>query len=453
VLRYDPSLDSRAFEPVLTALELVLPGLHPIRAGMVAVRARGPARYYGSEKAAALTVLGTVADLGVDRARVGIADGLFAAERAAKAIHRDAITVVPPGKAGAFLAPQPISTLDDPELASLLPRLGIRTLGEFAALAPSDVAARFGPFGARLHALASGRDPRPATPRIPPRDVEAVIDFEPPLETSDQIAFGVRAASDEFVTELLAQRLVCTALRVELVGDRGETSERVWLHPRSFTAAEVVDRVRWQVDGATKRIGSTGSDPAGELRSAVVRVRLTPEAIDPVGVHERGLWGTGPDENVHSTLSRVQGMIGPSGVLTATPSGGRTLADRRALVPWGDRPVIARDPRTPWPGALPAPAPSTVYEVPRPIAVHDVRGREVAVDERGTLSAAPAVLVSQTGGRRELTAWAGPWPLDERWWDSRSARRAHRFQVVDSDGIAWLLSLDAEGWWAEGRYD
>ena len=89
----------------------------------------------------------------------------------------------------------------------------------------------------------------------------------------------------------------------------------------------------------------------------------------------------------------------------------------------------------------------------RPIAVHDVRGRTVAVDERGTLSAAPAVLVSQTGGRRELSAWAGPWPLEERWWDAAAARRAHRFQVVDTDGTAWLLSLDAEGWWAEGRYD
>jgi len=455
VVRYDPALDSRAFEPVLVALEQSLPGLHPVRPGTVAVRARGPARYYGSEKAAALTVLGTVAELGWERARVGIADGLFAAERAARSAGFDtrrpadgatqpmggeAITIVGAGEAGVFLAPMPISTLDDPELVSLLPRLGIRTLGDFAALGPSDVAARFGPLGARLHALASGRDPRPATPRIPPRDIDAVIDFEPPLETSDQLAFAVRAASDEFIEALLAQRLVCTALRVELIGDRGETSERVWLHPRSFSAAEVVDRVRWQADG-------------GELHSPVTRVRIMPDAVDPVGVHERGLWGTGPDEGVHSALSRVQGMIGHRGVLTATESGGRTVAERQTLVPWGDRPLVARDPRKPWPGALPAPAPSTVYEVPRPIAVHDVRGRVVSVDERGALSAAPAVLVSQTGGRRELSAWAGPWPLEQRWWDAAAARSAHRFQAVDTDGIAWLLALDAEGWWAEGRYD
>jgi len=198
--------------------------------------------------------------------------------------------------------------------------------------------------------------------------------------------------------------------------------------------------VRWQLDGA-------------KLSSAVARVRISPDSVDAVGAHERGLWGTGPDEGVHSGLSRVQGMVGHQGVMTATASGGRTPAERQTLVPWGDRPLVARDPGKPWPGSLPPPAPATVYELPRQIAVHDARGRVVGVDERGELSAPPAVMVSQTGSRREVTAWAGPWPLDERWWDPAAARTASRFQVVDGEGMAWLLVLDGEGWWAEGRYD
>lgn len=462
VLRYDPALDARAFEPVLAGLEQALPGLHPLRPGTVAVRARGPARYYGGEQAAALTVLGIVGELGVESARVGIAEGLFAAERASRA-GRERITIVPTGGAAAFLAPLPVSMLEQPELASLLPRLGIRTLGEFAALDEQDVVTRFGPMGARVHALAGGRDPRPATPRIPPRDVDVQVDFEPALDRVDQVAFGVRAASDDFVLALLAQRLVCTALRVELIGERGEASERVWLHPRSFSAVEVVDRVRWQLHGALQGAAARADkQSAGELRSAVTRVRISPEAVDPVGAHERGLWGTGPDENVHSGLSRVQGMVGHRGVLTAIPSGGRTPAERQTLVPWGDRPpsfdgVVARDPKKPWPGSLPPPAPATVYELPRQIAVQDARGRPVAVDERGELSAPPAVMVGAgpggTGARRPLTAWAGPWPLEERWWDAAAARSTNRFQAVDGEGVAWLLVLDDDGWWAEGRYD
>ena len=225
---------------------------------------------------------------------------------------------------------------------SLLPRLGIRTLGEFAALAVADVVARFGPMGARLHALAAGSDPRPATPRIPPRDVDVQVDFEPPLDRVDQVAFGVRAVADDFIAALLAQQLVCTALRVEFLGENGDDDERVWLHPRSFTAAEVVDRVRWQLDGA-------------KLGSAVSRVRISPDAVDAVGAHERGLWGTGPDEGVHSGLSRVQGMVGHQGVLTATSSGGRTPAERQTLVPWGDRPLVSRDPANR--GRAPCPRP------------------------------------------------------------------------------------------------
>jgi protein ImuB len=458
LLRYDAALDARAFEPVLSGLEQALPGLHPLRPGTVAVRARGPARYYGGEQAAALTVLGTVAELGVERARVGIAEGLFAAERAARAsVSTSArVTIVPPGDTAAFLAPLPISLLEEPELVGLLPRLGIRTLGDFAALDDGDVVARFGPLGARLHALAAGRDPRPATPRVAPRDVDVQLDFEPALDRVDQLAFGVRAASDDFVTSLLAQRLVCTALRIELFGEGGEVSERVWLHPRSFSAAEVVDRVRWQLTGSL--------ESSGPLRSAVARVRISPEAVDPVGAHERGLWGTGPDENVHSGLSRVQGMVGHRGVLTATPSGGRSPAERQTLVPWGDRPpsfdgMMARDPKKPWPGTLPPPAPATVYELPRQIAVQDARGRPVTVDDRGELSSPPVVMLAgtpsgaATGSRRNLTAWAGPWPLEERWWDPATARHAHRFQVVDGEGMAWLLVLDDDGWWAEGRYD
>jgi len=29
----------------------------------------------------------------------------------------------------------------------------------------------------------------------------------------------------------------------------------------------------------------------------------------------------------------------------------------------------------------------------------------------------------------------------------------HRFQLVDADGTAWLLSLAGSGWFAEARYN
>ncbi|MFL0712724.1 MAG: hypothetical protein ACJLS2_09045 [Microcella pacifica] len=84
----------------------------------------------------------------------------------------------------------------------------------------------------------------------------------------------------------------------------------------------------------------------------------------------------------------------------------------------------------------------------------DASGAPVHVDERMRLSAAPAGFAPCAGGAaRPVTSWAGPWPLEERWWDIPRRRLLHRLQVVDSAGVAWLLVLEGDSWWAEARYD
>jgi protein ImuB len=441
VLDYDVALDSRVFEPVIEALERLVPGVQVLRPGVCGVRIRGAARYYGGERAAGLFLAGRAQEEGGAGARVGIADGIFTADQAAR--RGSDVSIVPAGGSAGFLAPLGIGLLDDDRLVTLLRRLGIRTLGEFAALAADDVFTRFGDSGARLHALASGQDSWPLVPRTPPRDLGVVVDFEPALDRVDQVAFGVRAASEEFVSALVAVKLVCTAVRVELHSDSGDHFERVWLHPRSFSPGDIVDRVRWQVQG---------SMADAQLRSGVTRVRVSPEQVDAISHHESGLWGPAPDERIHHGLSRVQSMLGHGGVLMPSLVGGRTLLDRAELVAWGDRPLGVRSIDQPWPGHLPAPLPATVFSPRHPVHVTDETGAPVAVDDRGKVSAHPARFSSTGSETRLITAWAGPWPLHERWW-STDARRAWRFQVVDETGCAWLLMLEAGGWWTEARYD
>jgi protein ImuB len=53
----------------------------------------------------------------------------------------------------------------------------------------------------------------------------------------------------------------------------------------------------------------------------------------------------------------------------------------------------------------------------------------------------------------EVVAWAGPWPVDERWWDPTDHRRLARFQVVTEDGTARLLILDGGRWFVDAVYD
>ncbi len=451
VLEYDPALDSRVFEPIIAAVEELVPGVQVLRPGLCAVRVRGAARYYGGEKAAGMFLAARADELGAGGARVGIADGIFTADQAARRTgsRATAVRVVAQGESAGFLAPLGIGLLDEPQLVTLLRRLGIRTLGQFAELADDHVFTRFGHVGARLHTLAGGRDSWPVMPRTPPRDLDVVVHFEPALDRVDQVAFGVRAAAEEFIEALTAAKLVCTAIRVELgsEGDSrngGELSERVWLHPTSFTPGDVVDRVRWQLQGANLI-------DAG-LTSGVTSVRISADAVDAIGNHEGGLWGAGPDERIHHGLSRVQSMLGHGAVLMPAVGGGRTLSDRQQLVAWGDRAVAAKPVDQPWPGQLPTPLPGTVFSPRHPVHVLAADGASVAVSERGSVSAPPVRFSATSSEVRALTAWAGPWSIDERWW-SADSRSAWRFQAVDETGCAWLLVLDAGGWWAEARYD
>jgi protein ImuB len=446
LLDYDRGTDARVFEPVVQGVEASMAGVQLVRPGMLAMKARGPARYYGGELPAARLLTGRLAELGVPGARIGIADGPFAAEHAAR--HAQSVLIIPAGESPAFLGRLPIAALGDANLVSLLGRLGIHPRADFAALPPTSVRERFGSAGALAHALAAGLDATAITPRTPPRDLRLSVDFEPPLDRIDQVTFGIRAAADRFIDELLADRLACTEIRVA-IHDDSASSERTWLHPRWFTGADVVDRVRWQLQGS----GSAGSG----LRSAITRVVIEPEAVDPVGSHEAGLWGNGPDEGVHHGLSRVQGMLGHEGVVTPVLGGGRLLVERQVLVAWGDRPsaTLAKEKAKPWPGSLPEPAPATVFPQRRAVVVLGSQREELSVSDRGVLSGHPAFF-SPTGKREDLRrveAWAGPWPLSERWWDAASARNANRFQLIDASATAWLLVLEGREWWAEGMYD
>lgn len=453
VLPYDPVQDSRSFEPVITRIEEITPGVQLIRPGTCAIRSRGPARYYGGEEQAAAALLRCLDALQVPGARVGIADGPFAAEQAARSTTAaQPVGIVPPDDSPRFLAPLPVGILVDDKLATLLHRLGVHTLGDFAALDALDVSRRFGAEGAHAHEKASGLDSRSVVARIPPKLFDVAAEFEPALDRTDQVTFAVRASADRFIDALTETKLVCTAVRIEVTTESGEVSERSWLHPRWFTASDVVDRVRWQLQGG--QAIDTG------LSSGVTRVRILPDRVDGAAHHEQGLWGSGPDECIHHGLTRVQGMLGHEGVLTAVIGGGRMLADRQILVPWGDRPAgdgqaLARAQAEPWPGSIGGVAPATVFSTRHPVALLAADGSAVDVDERGGVSGVPDSFSPTTapGDLRPVEAWAGPWPVHERWWDPEHARHLHRFQVVDADGNAWLLSLEDHRWWAEGRYD
>jgi protein ImuB len=439
VLDDDPARDARAFEPVVAAIEELAPGVAVVRPGTCALAAKGPGRYFGSEAAAAERIVEQVAQACGVEAQIGAADGVFAAGLAARTGQ-----LVPAGETPGFLAGIDIAAVDRPELVDLLRRLGIRTLGDFAALPPADVLARFGVAAALAHRLAAGRDERLLAVRQPPPDLAVSGTFDEPLARVDAAAFAARQLAERLHDRLSGYGLACTRLGIEAVTEHGEELYRTWRHDGLLTAAGIADRVRWQLDGWLAR---------GQHRpGGIVRLRLYPDGVLACAGLQLGLWGDVGEERdrAHRALTRVQGMLGPDAVLTAVLVGGRDPGDRVRLVPWGDeRPEP--EPR-PWPGRLPAPAPATVPPEPLPVDVLDAAGRPVGVDGRLRLTGAPVrAVLDQTS--TEIAGWAGPWPVDERWWAPEEASRRVRFQVCLADGRALLLTLHGGDWSATGVYD
>lgn len=454
VLPYDPAVDARAFEPIVAAVEAIAPGVEVIRPGMCAVRARGPARYFGGEEEFADRLCQHLAEQTKTDVVIGIADGPFAAEQAARQAERTKqhVHVFPPGESAEHLAGLNINLLDRPDLVDLLRRLGIRTLGAFAALPAGRVLERFGIDGALAHRLASGHDDRPFASRRPPPELATSVEFEPPLDRVDQVAFAIKSAAEHLVEGLADRDLVCTCLRVDVTTERGadaaQIKSRQWRHPRWFSANDVVDRVRWQLQGLGSTLGQAAED-SDEATFGVLKVQLFPEDAAPTGAYQDGLWGDqAPDERVHRALTRVQSMLGHEAVLTAILSGGRSPADRVTFVPWGDEPAPARAADQPWPGQLPDPPPSTVLTAPTPVEVLGADQQCVELTDRGLLTTTPTRF-----DQREIEHWAGPWLVEERWWDAAAARRYARFQVVCADGAGYALLYERGRWWLEASYD
>ncbi|HEY0814540.1 MAG TPA: DNA polymerase Y family protein [Pseudonocardia sp.] len=361
VLTPDPDRDARAFEPIVAAVEELAPGVEIVRPGLVALPAQGPVGWYGGEQAAAERLVDHVAAHTGAETQVGFAEGLFAAVLAA----RRGVAVAP-GGTPVFLAALDVEELDrEPDidrsaLVDLLRRLGLRSLGAFAALDAADVASRFGSDAVLCHRLAHGLDPRPPVRRRPPEDLAVEIELDPPVERVDAAAFAARGLAERLHAVLAAHGLACTRLGVVARTVAGEELHRIWRCAEPLTPAATVDRVRWQLDAwLTTRARQQPPDPDIDAHldtggGAVALLRLVPEETVAAGVLQRGLWGeTGEaDERAGRALVRVQALLGPESVVTAVLRGGRDPAERVLLVPWGDdrgesEPACARSPEPP----------------------------------------------------------------------------------------------------------
>ncbi|MEX2293327.1 MAG: DNA polymerase Y family protein [Acidimicrobiales bacterium] len=459
VLDHDPARDARAFEPVVAVLDAITPRVELTSPGLVAFPTRGPSRFFGGDEALAARVVAAISEaLPGGSCQVGIADGPFAATLAATLAPEVAapIRAIPLGTTRAFLAPLPVATLDRPDLVDVLGRLGLRTLGALAALPARDVLARFGTDGLLAWRLASGLDDRPPATTPPPADLTVRAELDPPADTVAPAAFLARGLAEELHRRLWAIGSACTRVVIGAETEHGERIERVWRAEGALTAGAIADRLRWQLDGWLQ--GSARHRPT----SGISRLWIAPDEVVPVGGRQLGFWGSDATtaDRASRAVARVQGLLGVGSVVVPEWQGSRDPATQIALVeaeavdltlerPGAGRSRVAG----PWPGRLPLPSPAWIHPTPTMAEVVDVSGLAVMVSGRGELSSAPDRMSVGGGPWAEVVAWAGPWPLEERWWDRATVRRRARLQLVTTDGQARLVVLEQGRWHVDATYD
>ncbi|WP_323670852.1 DNA polymerase Y family protein [Candidatus Poriferisodalis multihospitum] len=353
---HDPDLDARCFAPVVAALEDLTPRVEVLAPGCCVVATRGPSRYYGGDEALAelahrtvTEVLATGAYDPASSVSVGIADGLFAAGMAGRAAlartPSTPVLVVPPGSSAEFLGGLPLGTLAEEcslltgcaadgttdDLLSMLWQLGLRTLGDLAALPVGDLVGRFGTQGEWMHALASGRDPRLSQPAAAHPDLSVETEIDPPADRLDTVAFAAKSLADQLDAQLAreGQALVCVEVSAET--EHGETCSGRWRHGFRFSPPDLVDRVRWQLDGWRSAKGK--NSPTGGV--SFIRLRAV-ETLPDEG-RQLGFWGgqSEADERAERALQRVQTLVGFDGVTVGRLGSGRRFADLEQRLPFG----------------------------------------------------------------------------------------------------------------------
>lgn len=401
-------------------------------------------------------------------------------DQGASGLEPQGICIVGPGATAAHLERMPTRMLlrggpswapreEVAQLVDVLERLGLVTLGRFARLERTDVLARFGRCGMLAHALARGTESSRVSLEDLTVDVGVSACFDPPAESVDQVGFMAKTLAAELHSGLESRGLGCTRVLVVAETELGERVERLWRDEGTLDAAAVAQRTRWQLEGWLS-LGHT----VNRQRGGVVRLELLADQVVPANGKQLGLWGgdTGAPERAERGIARLVAMLGPDAVVVPRRHGGRSPRERYRMIPVGstelgstelDDPVGSEGvdkPEAvgpgaigaPWPGSLPKPAPILVWPEPQLVELSDSRGHMVGVNGRGVLSCVPVSIAVGGGPRWDIRSWAGPWCIDERWWDPTGHRRRARLQVLVDSG-AHLLSLESGQWRLEATYD
>jgi len=253
------------FEILLELLERTSPRVEPHGWGGAYVDLGGLARHHADAVALCKEVgqamrreLGELLQpaLGWDRTKF---TALAAAKRTQPG-HLRAVTTV---RERVFLQPLPVTLL--PLARDALQRLGflgLRTLGQYAALPSAAVWQQFGRAGRMAQRCARGEDARPVVPRSQERRLVAYCDLEDPLAERERLLALLRQQVSPLLAELQGNLQACGQIHLTAYFADGSTQEgkRTFLFPTAeetqvmLALEQLLTRMRWQAGAAALEV-------------------------------------------------------------------------------------------------------------------------------------------------------------------------------------------------------
>src|SRR5690606_33772425 len=130
----------------------------------------------------------------------------------------DGLTIVPQHEARAWLAPLPVDMLwgAGKKTAARLRELGFATIGDIAACAPDELAAKLGRVGERFAALARAEDPRGVESGRAAQSIGSERTLEHDVSAYEDIEASLRDEADTIARRLRRHGLVAHGVRVKL---------------------------------------------------------------------------------------------------------------------------------------------------------------------------------------------------------------------------------------------
>jgi DNA polymerase-4 len=203
---------------IMATLAKFTPLLEPLSIDEAFLDVTGTRGLFGDGPEQARRIKSRIRDAVGLTASVGVASNKFIAKVASDLEKPDGLVVVAPGDEAAFLAPLPVSRLwgVGKVAAADLEAMGIRTIGQLAAMPATYLEARFGRSAAHLAALASGLDDRPVEPFSVPKSMGAEETFGRDHSDLERLKATLRGQAERVARELRAEGLAGRTVTLKL---------------------------------------------------------------------------------------------------------------------------------------------------------------------------------------------------------------------------------------------